>query len=49
MKKSLPTSRKARSLTGWHKHLRKPGKKVANRGTRRALKGIGREAETTET
>lgn len=44
MKKQLPTSSKARSRTGWHKHLRKPGKRTANKGTRRALKGIGREA-----
>lgn len=46
MKASLPTVRKARSKTGYHKHLRKDGKKRANRGTRRALKGIGREGET---
>lgn len=34
MKKTLPTSGKARSRTGWHKHLRKDGKRLANRGTR---------------
>lgn len=44
MKRTLPTVKKARSLTGWHKHLRKPGKRLANKGTRRALRGIGREA-----
>ena len=44
MKKTLPTSRKARSTCGWHKHLNKLEKRRANRGTRRALRGIGREA-----
>lgn len=44
MKKQLPTTKKARSMNGWCKHLRRPGKKQANRGTRRALRGIGREA-----
>jgi hypothetical protein len=43
MKKQLPTTKKSRSLTGWHKHLRRAGKKMANKGTRRALRGIGRE------
>lgn len=37
MKKTLPTSKKARSATGWHKHLRKVGKRRANKGTRKAL------------
>lgn len=46
MKKTLPTSGKSRSYTGWHKHLRKSGKRVANRGTRQALKGRGREADS---
>ncbi len=44
MKKTLPTTGKARSRTGGHKHLRKDGKRLANKGTRRALKGVGREA-----
>ncbi len=46
--KKTPTVRKARSATGWHKHLRKGGKKLANRGTRRALKGLGREGDTND-
>lgn len=37
VKKTLPTTQKARSLTGWHKHLRKPGKRVANKGTRKVM------------
>lgn len=45
MKKTLPTSGKARSATGWRKHLRKLGKRTANKGTRRAFKGVRREAE----
>lgn len=45
MKKQLPTVKKARSLAGWHKHMTKHEKRLANRGTRRALKGIGREAD----
>lgn len=45
MKKQLPTVKKARSLCGWHVHLRRAGKRIANKGTRRALKGIGREAD----
>lgn len=44
MKKTLPITEKARSMTGWKRHLRRAGKKLANKGTRRALKGIGREA-----
>ena len=44
MKKTLPTVGKARSLCGWRKHLRKPNKRIANKGTRRAFRGIGREA-----
>lgn len=47
LKKQLPTTKRARSLSGWRKHLRKPGKRIANKGTRRALKGIGREAQDT--
>lgn len=43
MKKTLPTSGKGRSITGWHKHLRKEGKRRANKGTRLAFKGRGRE------
>lgn len=46
MKKTLPTSSKARSLCGWHRHLRRTGKKAANKGTRRAFKGVGREADS---
>jgi hypothetical protein len=38
MKRTLPTTKKARSATGWHKHLRRKGKRVANRGTRKMLK-----------
>lgn len=44
MKKQLPTSSKARSLTGWRSHLKKEGKRRANKGTRQAFKGLGREA-----
>ena len=35
MKKQYETSEKARSSTGWHVHLRKSGKRAANKGTRR--------------
>ncbi len=45
MKKQLPTTKKARSMTAYHKHLRPEGKRRANKGTRRALRGIGREAD----
>ncbi len=38
MKKTYPTTKKARSATGWHHHLRKPGKRVANKGTRKVTK-----------
>jgi hypothetical protein len=38
MKKQYPTTKKARSVTGWHKHLKKQGKRVANRGTRKLLR-----------
>jgi hypothetical protein len=34
----LLTSGKARSRTGWNKHLRAEGKARANRGTRRLLR-----------
>lgn len=32
------TSNKARAATGWHKHLKKDGKRRANKGTRNAFK-----------
>jgi hypothetical protein len=35
MKKTYPTSTKARQ---WAKHLKKGGKRVANKGTRKVLK-----------
>jgi len=38
MKKQYPVSGKSRSETGWHKHLRKDGKRLANKSTRRILK-----------
>jgi len=38
MKKTYPVSEKARSATGWHKHLRKDGKRVANKSRRKLLK-----------
>ncbi len=38
MKKTLPTSGKARSANGYHKHLDKKEGRRANRGTRRILK-----------
>lgn len=38
MKKTLPTTQKARSLTGWRKHLKPDGKRRANKGTRKVLK-----------
>lgn len=38
MKKTYPVSQKAKSLTGYHKHLRKEGKRFANKSTRRILK-----------
>ncbi len=38
MKKQYPTSKKSRSATGWHKHLKKEGKRVANKGTRKLSK-----------
>lgn len=37
MKKTYPTSKKARSITGWHKHLRKQGKRWANKSTRKLM------------
>ena len=36
--KKLITSGKARSMTGWHKHLKKEGKRRANKGTRQNLR-----------
>lgn len=36
--KKIPTSKKARAATGWHKHLKKDGKRRANKGTRIAFK-----------
>jgi hypothetical protein len=38
MKRTIPTTAKARSATGWHKHLRRSGKRKANKGTRKLLK-----------
>jgi len=38
MKKQYPVSEKSRSATGWHKHLRKKGKRLANKSTRKILK-----------
>jgi len=35
VKKKYPVSKKARSATGWHKHLRKDGKRAANKSTRK--------------
>lgn len=40
--KKIPTSSKARA-SGWQKHIRKSGKRAANKGTRQAGKGLGRE------
>jgi len=34
----LPVSKKAHSSYGWHKHLRKDGKRRANKATRKILK-----------
>jgi len=36
--KKIPTSKKALWLTGWHKHLKKEGKRRANKGTRVAFR-----------
>lgn len=38
MKITYPTSKKAKGSTGYCKHLRKYGKKVANKSTRRITK-----------
>lgn len=38
MKTTYETSTKARCMTGWHKHLRREGKQMANRATRRIAK-----------
>lgn len=38
MKKTYPTSKKARSYTSWWKHLRSFGKRRVNKSTRRELK-----------
>lgn len=35
MKRQYPTSAKSRALTGYHQHLRKEGKRRANKATRR--------------
>lgn len=40
MKRQYPTSKKSRALTGYHKHLRKEGKRRANKGTRRAARDL---------
>ncbi len=38
MKKQYPTTKKARSATGWHTHLKPEGKRRANKGTRKVTK-----------
>ena len=38
MKKKYPVSTKSRDETGWHKHLRKRGKRLANKSTRKIYK-----------
>jgi hypothetical protein len=38
MKKTYPTTKKARCATGWHKHLKPEGKRRANKGTRKVIK-----------
>lgn len=38
MKKIYPTSTKSRSCTGWNKHLKKFGKRLANKSTRKIFK-----------
>jgi len=38
MKKTLPTTKKARCMTGWHKHLKPEGKRRANKGTRQIFR-----------
>jgi len=46
MKITYATSTKARSLCGWWKHLRREGKQMANRATRRIEKAaIGKATE----
>jgi hypothetical protein len=40
MKKTYPVSNKVRGNIGWHVHLRKEGKRRANKATRRALKSL---------
>ena len=36
--KKIPTSRKAHSAYGYNKHLRRHGKRMANKATRRLMK-----------
>lgn len=38
MKKTLPTTEKARKMNGWHKHLKPQGKRLANKGTRKIFR-----------
>lgn len=38
MKKTYPTSQKARSVAGWHKHLRKEEKRRVNKSIRKLAK-----------
>lgn len=38
MKKTIPISSKARSATGWHRHLDKKDQRRANKGTRQVFK-----------
>lgn len=45
MKKHPEVSAKSRSATGWHKHLRRYGKRLANKSTRKKLKVIAEDAK----
>jgi len=38
MKKTIPTTEKARKMNGWHKHLKPQGKRLANKGTRKIFR-----------
>lgn len=40
MNKKIPTSAKARAANGYCKHLRKYGKRLANKATRRIMKVV---------
>jgi hypothetical protein len=43
MKKTYPTSKKSRSYNSWGKHLRKIGKRAANKSTRQQNRVKGAE------